>query len=498
MKKDDAIEVLIVGAGAAGLTLAIELARRDIDFRVIDKAPVPFAGSRGKGIQPRSQEIFEDLGLIDRLMAVGGEYADQRLYREDGSHEERALGERTPPTPAEPYHWALMVPQSLTEQLMRERLLELGYRVEFGRELREFTQHEQDVIAHVGGMDGAETIRARYLIGADGGRSFVRKRLGIDFPGKTLGVHALVADVELEGLGRDAWHQFNPGDMAAMLSICPLAGTPLFQIQAPIPPEPRPDLSPAGLNRLILERTGRDDIEVRTVSWASNYQMNARLAERYRAGYVFLVGDAAHIHPPTGGQGLNTGVQDAYNLGWKLAAVLRGANAALLDSYEAERLPVAQAMLGLTSRLLDEQKQGEMRRGRETQQLDIGYPDSPLNTSDQGRSRQLRPGDRAPDAPLRGAAGQVIRLFNLLQGTHWTLLAHDAQRDMLRARPGLRIHHIGAHGELRDEWQHFHSAYGLSEGECVLIRPDGYIAAIFGADTITHFDAWTKKWGLFG
>jgi len=83
-------------------------------------------------------------------------------------------------------------------------------------------------------------------------------------------------------------------------------------------------------------------------------------------------------------------------------------------------------------------------------------------------------------------------------GTHWTLLAHDAQRDMLRARPGLRIHHIGAHGELRDEWQHFHSAYGLSEGECVLIRPDGYIAAIFGADTITHFDAWTKKWGLFG
>src|SRR5690606_20766683 len=166
-------------------------------------------------------------------------------------------------------------------------------------------------------------------------------------------------------------------------------------------------------------------------------------------------------HPPTGGQGLNTGVQDAYNLGWKLAAVLRGANAALLDRYEAERLPVAQAMLGLTSRLLDEQKQGEMRRGRETQQLDIGYPDSPLNTSDQGRSRQLRPGDRAPDAPLRGAAGQVIRLFNLLQGTHWTLLAHDAQRDMLRARPGLRIHHIGAHGELRDEWQHFHSAYGL-------------------------------------
>src|SRR5690606_21790852 len=142
------------------------------------------------------------------------------------------------------------------------------------------------------------------------------------------------------------------------------------------------------------------------------YAMNARLAERYRIGRVFLAGDAAHIQPPTGGQGLNTSVHDAYNLGWKLAAVLRGANQARLDSYEAERRPVAEAMLGLSMRLLKEGKRGAIRRGREVQQLDIGYRDSPLCLAltkpgvmkGEGQGRDLRVGDRAPDAAVLGAA----------------------------------------------------------------------------------------------
>src|SRR5690606_37529769 len=188
------------------------------------------------------------------------------------------------------------------------------------------------------------------------------------------------------------------------VAICPLAGTDLFQIQDPIPLDGQADLSAEGLTALVFERTGRADLVVRSVSWASDYRMHARLADRYRVGRVFLVGDAAHAHPPTGGQGLNTSVQDAYNLGWKLAATLNGAREDLLDSYEAERRPVAQTMLGLSNRLLDAQKQSGMRREREVHQLDIGYRDSPLAKELPTRKGGIRAGDRAPDAPFRGAA----------------------------------------------------------------------------------------------
>lgn len=136
--------------------------------------------------------------------------------------------------------------------------------------------------------------------------------------------------------------------------------------------------------------------------------MNARLAERYRVGRVFLVGDAAHAHPPTGGQGLNTSVQDAYNLGWKIAAVLRGAGEDMLDSYEAERRPVAETVLGLSTRVLDDQQRGGMRRGREVYQLDIGYPGSPLAKELPERENGIRAGDRAPDAPLQGAGAHSL------------------------------------------------------------------------------------------
>ena len=323
MTTDLKADVLICGAGAAGLSLAIDLARRGVTFRLVEKTSDPFPGSRGKGIQPRTQEVFEDLGILDKVVAAGGVYPTMRDYREDGSFTEKDLGERSQATPAEPYHIALMVPQFLTEKIMRDRLTELGCRVEFGCELTGFYQDGEGVTAHLSRPTGEETVRVRYLVGADGGRSFVRAALGIAFPGKTLGVRAIVADLALTGLDRDVWWQFNSGDMQRMIAICPLGGTDLFQIQAPVPPEGGVDLSAEGLEQMIVERTGRSDVKVQAVSWASAYAMNARLADRYRTGRIFLAGDAAHIHPPTGGQGLNTSVQDAYNLGWKLAAVLR-------------------------------------------------------------------------------------------------------------------------------------------------------------------------------
>lgn len=496
MEDENNLAVLICGAGAAGLTLAIDLARRGVPFRLIEKMDSPFPGSRGKGMQPRTQEVFEDLGIIDRVVAAGGTYPRMREYQSDGTHTEKDIAERDDPTPAEPYHIALMIPQFLTEELMRERLAELGHRVEFGYELVGFEQDEQSVTSRLIGPAGEEFVQSRYLIGADGGRSFVRGALGVNFPGKTLGVRAMVADAALTGLDREVWHQFNNGNMERMLSICPLAGTDLFQIQAVIPLEGEVDLSDEGIMGMIRERCARHDVKVQSVTWASAYSMNARLADRYRIGRVLLVGDAAHIHPPTGGQGLNTSVQDAYNLGWKLAAVLGGAPDHLLDSYESERRPVAEAMLGLAAGLLDAAKRGEMRRGRELRQLDIGYTESPLSLNRPGRWGPLLAGDRAPDAPLRGAAGSFRRLFDLFTGSHWTLVGFEAERNITSGRKGLHIHRVGPGCELQDMAGHFRNAYGLTPGEWVLVRPDGYVAAIVTPDETSILQMFFSEVGL--
>jgi 2-polyprenyl-6-methoxyphenol hydroxylase-like FAD-dependent oxidoreductase len=489
MTKQTATDVLICGAGAAGLSLAIDLARRGVDFRLIEKAETPFAGSRGKGIQPRSQEIFEDYGIVDRLFATGGPYPPIRGYSPDGSFVDTPFGDARGPTPAEPYSAPLMVPQFLTEAVMRERLAELGHRPDFGRELTGFSQDAEGVTAQV----GSDIVRARYLVGADGGRSLVRHVLGIDFPGETLGARAVVADVDLDGLSTDAWHRFGLGSQ--QISLCPLAGTPLFQIQAPVPLEGDVDVTAAGLTALVAERTGRN-IAVHSVMWASVYSMSARLADRYQVGRVFLAGDAGHTHPPTGGQGLNTSLQDGYNLGWKLTAVLGGAPEKLLATYDEERRPVAAGMLGMVKRLLEEMKQGTIWRGRETRQLDLGYTGTSLGLQTRERDG-LRAGDRAPDAPMRSAAGQATRLFLLFQGPHWTLLGYEADRAAIAPRSGLRVRTVGSRGDLVDDRGHFQDAYGLSPGEWVLVRPDGYVGAIVGSEEISVLERYLAEVGRF-
>jgi 2-polyprenyl-6-methoxyphenol hydroxylase-like FAD-dependent oxidoreductase len=496
MTKHFDADVLICGAGAAGLTLAVDFARRDVSFRLIEKMADSFRGSRGKGIQPRTLEVFEDLGIVDRMFAAGGAYPPQREYRADGSYTDSSFVEAEEPTAAEPYRSPLMLPQFLTEGIMRERLLELGHHVEFGCELTGFEQDDDGVSVRLKSEAGEETIRVRYLVGADGGRSFVRHALGIGFPGKTLGVRAIVADLVLTGPSRDAWHRFSEGDMQRQLSFCPLAGTEMFQLQGPLPLEGDVDLSAEGLGRMIVERTGRTDIQVRSVSWASAFNMNARLADRYRVARVFLVGDAAHTHPPTGGQGLNISVQDSYNLGWKLASVLKGAPDKLLDSYEEERRPIAAGMLGLATKLLDAHKRGEMRRGREVHQLDLGYPDSSLALEAPERREGLLAGDRATDAPVRGAGGQPRRLFELFRGTHWTLVGYEVQPDLVQPRAGLHIHRIGAGGDILDDHGHFRSFYNLEPGDRVLIRPDGYIGAIISSDHLDMLENYLCAVGL--
>jgi 2-polyprenyl-6-methoxyphenol hydroxylase-like FAD-dependent oxidoreductase len=458
----ESTDVLICGAGAAGLTLAIDLARRAVDFRLIDAAPQPFHGSRGKGVQPRTLEVFEDLGVVNRMVAAGGPYPPQRVHR-DGGFEDSPFMEISDPTPREPYRIPLMLPQHRTEAILRERLAELGHRPLYGHALESFAQDDDGVTAIVKGAP----LRVCYLIGCDGGRSTVRQALGVGFPGETLGVRALVADLDLEGLSRDAWHRWNDGKPEGM-SLCPLMGTEQFQLQARIPGEGEVDLSARGLEAMIAMRTLRNDLKVHSVSWASAYSMNARLADRYRVERVFLAGDAAHTHPPTGGQGLNTSVQDSYNLGWKLAAALGGATD-LLATYEEERRPIAAGMLGLATRLLQATRTGGgNRRGRAEQQLDLGYPDSRL-------AHGPNAGNRAPDAPVRGAAGQPMRLFTLFQGTHWTLLVYEAPSPITTCA-GLRIHRVG--GDVIDDQGLVREHYGLTPGDCVLVRPDGYIGAV--------------------
>jgi 2-polyprenyl-6-methoxyphenol hydroxylase-like FAD-dependent oxidoreductase len=489
-------DVLICGAGAAGLSLAIDLARRGVGFRLIEKKNAPFHGSRGKGLQPRTLEVFEDLGIVDRIHASGDPYPLLREHQADGSHSDTILGGEIEATPAEPHALPWMLPQFLTERIMRERLAELGHRVEFGCRLVAVEQDAHGVTATLDGVHGPESVRARYLVGADGGRSFVRQALEIGFPGKTLGVRAMVADVTLHGLERDAWHRFNESDMQQQIAICSLAGTELFQIQAPIPLEGDIDLSAAGIAAMVAERTGRTDIQISAVAWASAYHMNARLADRYRIDRIFLVGDAAHIHPPTGGQGLNTSVQDAYNLGWKLAAVLAGAPDILLDSYEEERRPVAESVLGLSTQLLDAAKRGDSRRGREVRQLDLGYRASSLSLESTSGSHRLQPGDRAPDAPIHHATGLPSRVFDLLQGPHWTLLGQDADRDRIAPHPHLRTHVFGNRGDVVDTHGHFHDAYGLAPNSWVLVRPDGYVGAFIAGDGIDALQAYLQGVGI--
>ncbi|WP_229262802.1 FAD-dependent oxidoreductase [Duganella radicis] len=486
-------DILICGAGAAGLTLAINLARRNVNFLLIDHASEPFGGSRGKGIQPRTLEIFEALDVADRMIAAGGRYPSQRHYAADGGYHDEVSVQASAATPAEPYGEPLMLPQHLTEGILRARLAELGHAPRYGHALLGFEQDANSVRACVATAAGEIEVRARYLVGADGGRSTVRKTLGVDFPGESLNARAVVADLTLSGLTREVWHRWGKG--AGQISLCPLQGTTLFQLQMPIPLEGEFDLSDAGLAAAIAERTGRDDIEVHAVHWRSDYAMSARLAERYRVGRVFLAGDAAHVHPPTGGQGLNTSVQDAWNLGWKLAAVLRGADDALLDTYEEERREIAAGMLGMSTCLLDAARErGDLRRGREQQQLDLGYPASSLSIDERGDDAPLRAGYRAPDAPLLGAGGQPHRLFSLLKSGDWIMLRYEARATpAIAPRRSLRIIDIGKHAELRDQEDHLRTAYGFAPGDIALLRPDGYLAVLTHDESSAALTAYISR-----
>ncbi|MFJ1705123.1 FAD-dependent monooxygenase [Kitasatospora sp. NPDC088346] len=482
--------VVIVGAGPTGLTLACGLARQGVPVRVLDRAEEHPTGSRGKALNPRSLEILADLGLAESLAAHGRTHLPFRKYYEGSFVNDTDPFADAVPTPDAPYESGLTLPQWRVEGLLREKLAEYGVEVELGTELAGFEQDEDGVTALLG--DGGR-IRADYLVACDGGRSTVRKQLGIPFEGNGDPESAMVCgDVEVEGLEPDRWHQWFGPTGAFML--CPFPGEPRWQLQAtpeldadgtPLPP------SLESFRRLAERYTGRTDLRLSNATWLSTWRINVRMVDRYRVGRVLLAGDCAHVHPIAGGLGMNTGIQDAWNLGWKLGHVARGlAGPDLLDSYQEERLPVAAWTLGISNAGMAAVAEGtrtpgvgvEAGRVGDVTGLSIGYRDGSL--ADDLLDGPLRAGDRAPDAPCTAADGTPVRLFEAFAGDDFTLLGFGA--GALPALSGLPAHvrplavDAGPDG-LADGGGHARRAYGVTGDALVLVRPDNHVALTVAA-----------------
>ena len=254
-------------------------------------------------------------------------------------------------------------------------------------------------------------------------------------------------------------------------------------------PDEEPSLDEGRITERIRAHTRNRRITLSDIQWKSVFRPNIRLAERYRQGRVFIAGDAAHVHTPAGGQGLNTGIQDAYNLGWKLAQVLAGADTRLLDTYEAERLPIAAGVLGLSTKKYEgiaKLDPSSIRRGKDVQQLKLSYHGDPLSPSSGDRTKTLRVGDRAPDATVIGSDGRRMRLFDVYRGPHFTAIAYGAMaaRDLeLLDWPstGARLKRIAVDASVTDSLR---KAYGLEDDTLLLVRPDGYLGHIATHDML--------------
>lgn len=485
----DAPAVLIIGAGPTGLTLACELARRAVPFRLVEAAPGPQPGSRGKGLQPRSLEVLDDLGVVDGILAHGRMGMPVRSTGPDGEVVESDGGVPAP-RPDVPYRASVVTPQWRVEEALRARLAELGGRVEFGVRLSGLEQSEDSVTAVVDRNGAAETVTAQWLVGCDGGHSLVRKQAGIVFEGDTLeDVRMIVADLAVDGLDREVWHMWR--SQQGFLALCPLPSTDLFQFQAGIAAGQDPALEPANLQAIVEQRSHRADIRLHRPQWSSLWRANVRLANRYRHGRALLAGDAAHIHSPAGGQGMNTGIQDAHNLGWKLAAVAAGADSGLLDTYEEERRPVAAGVLALSNARLAQTLRDNAiptRRDTDTTQLGVNYRSSRLARDDRRDGAALRAGDRAPDATGLQTVEGVRRLFDLTRGGRFTLIEFgattvpgvpSADLTTLRVVPDPR-----EPGEVADTNGHLAEAYAATSATLVLVRPDGHVGLISDAGDV--------------
>ncbi|WP_345762299.1 rifampin monooxygenase [Diaminobutyricibacter sp. McL0608] len=469
------LDVIIVGGGPTGMMLAAELRLHEVDVLVLEKDAEPSRLVRSLGLHPRSIEILDQRGLLERFLTHGKQYPG-------GVGRFAGIAGPTPPDLDTAHAYILGIPQPVTDRLLAERAVELGARVRRGSEALSVEQDEDGVSVEL--TDGTR-LRSRWLVGCDGGRSLVRRLLGVGFPGQAATTEWLLGEVEVTA----------PADEVAAISeevrrthqgfgIGP-AGDGLYRAVVPAARVAEDRSVPPTLDefRTQLRAYAGTDFGVHSPSSLTRFTDATRLAERYRVGRMLLAGDAAHVHPPLGGQGLNLGIQDAFNLGWKLAAAVDGwAPDELLDSYFAERHPVAEDVLTITraqSELLSPEPGPQAVRRLLTELMefaDVGRFLAEKVTStgiryDFGEGPDLL-GRRMRDIPLSPG-----RLYELTREGRGLLL--DRTGELSVAGWTDRVDHVVDAGAELD-------------APAILLRPDGHVAWIGDdqEDLVRHLPTW--------
>lgn len=493
-------DVLIVGAGPTGLMLANQLARRGVRTLVIERHAGPSLQTRALGVQARTLEIYSHLGIAERAIALGKRGTGARMWASGRPMAFVPLGEAG--AEATPYPYILVLGQDDNERLMGERLRDHGVEVQWNTGLAALEQRADHVVATLTAADGStRKVAAQWVAGCDGSRSAVRELSGIAFPGAPYEQVFFVADVQATGsmvsdevnvfLWRSGFHLFFP-----------MRGADHWRIVGILPKELR-DRDGLALDDVVGSLRGEagTNLSFSNCSWFSTYRIHHRHAERFRQGRCFVLGDAAHVHSPVGAQGMNTGLQDAYNLAWKLSLVVKNkAGQSLLDSYEAERLPIARRLLSTTDRgfqlvVSDHPLAGILRTKilarigalamrfksvqrlvfRTVSQTGLHYRSSALSATAAGLpAKAPQAGDRFPWLHLAlHSDGAVEDSFRTLDDTHFHLLLFGQSVPQGATAFGdlLRIHHVpqtpGNTAEMK--------RHGIPERSFYLLRPDGHV-----------------------
>ncbi len=490
--------VLVVGAGPTGLVLAADLLARGVSTRVIDKGDGVNLETRAITIHARALEVLDLMGLAERFVDHGQVVRWFSFYT-DGRHrlslDLARNGTRFP--------FMLDIPQHQTEALLRARVAELGGVIERRTELTGLSDGPVSVTATVRGADGGtRVITAGYVVGCDGAHSRVRHELGLLFRGHPYPQDWLLADVRLDWARPDnEVHAFFRAGGTPLICL-PMRGH-RWRLVVPFAGDRAPGAPDLGEIQRLVDQRAPEPVAVSDPTWLASFNCHRRSTDVYRRGHVLLAGDAVHIHTPAGGQGMNTGITDAHNLGWKLALVAAGrAPDQLLDTYGAEREPVAGQVLGLTHALV---RYGTMthpvkralrdaiipaasrvgpvhrRAVRRWTQVSVAYPASSLTKTDRGRGRP-RPGQRVPDIKVLTAEGPS-RLFTVLRRGRHIIVVMGADPDSALANPALKPY--------RDLFEVVTCRSGDARpfrstraGSVFLVRPDGYLAARARLDTL--------------
>ena len=497
------VPVFIVGAGPAGLMAACEFARRGVEFRIVDKKAEATKLTNAAGVHARTLEVFGHLGIADELVSAGQAWKSMAVYGAGGGALRLPLGDVD-----SFYRGSLLVSQSETERLLNQRLETLGGRVERSTEVVEIRSGEEGVQLVLQHTEGRrEPVACDWLIGCDGLHSFVRDAIGVPLEGEDIESRYLVCDAEL-ATDADRTEAVAFAGGGTIMGLFPLGGD-LYRVIANLTDlDKTKAIEELEIRRLVDQRSG-GWFRIGKLLWSSPFWIHSKRARHLRRGRVFLAGDAAHVHSPAGGQGMNTGIQDVYNLAWKLALVVKNqAPPTLLDSYEAERLPVIRQLVRVTETItrlaltrsgflqgvrkialgwLSRQPGLLAKAALKTTQLSTGYRRSPL-FDHRIRHGALKPGDRAPDVlrpdgqRLYDRLGDQVHTVLLFPGRgfdqRFAKIAGAVKRRVADVFEAL-VQVIVVDRD-SDPGLAIHRRYGLDQGGWAVIRPDQYLAAVSG------------------